>query len=186
MSLFFIYQHATAKVDHQINILLQYISALVQNLAGHDGDMMDATDATSHVALPTGTCTNLPQTTSRSDDFMSTINSIKNDIVHTLKKVVDIIGQYAAAYLPFEARRRVKGFILALPSRWASINAESAGEALGTNTPHAEASKVLSLATESSNMLKSVTVVFSQSVDGAEKMLGRSSAADEPMGGCFR
>lgn len=53
-----------------------------------------------------------------SRDFRSMLQNIKNDIVAILKRVVDVIGKYAAVYLPFEARRRVKGFILALPGRW--------------------------------------------------------------------
>ncbi len=51
-------------------------------------------------------------------DILSVVQNIKNDIVETLKRVVDVVGRYAAAYLPTEARRRVKGFILALPGRW--------------------------------------------------------------------
>jgi hypothetical protein len=54
------------------------------------------------------------------------------------------------------------------------INSESSTPGSNTpRTPPAEAQKVLTLASESSNMLKSISSIFTQAVDGAEMVLGR-------------
>lgn len=44
--------------------------------------------------------------------------SIKNDMVTTLRKVIDIITCYASNALPYQAKATVRGAILSLPSRW--------------------------------------------------------------------
>jgi hypothetical protein len=51
-------------------------------------------------------------------ELMEFLSKIKREIVETVRNVVDIIGKYAAIYLPMDARQSVRGFILGLPSRW--------------------------------------------------------------------
>lgn len=45
-------------------------------------------------------------------------NAVKREVVETLRKVVNVITQYAGNALPLESRNVVRGFILSLPSRW--------------------------------------------------------------------
>jgi hypothetical protein len=48
--------------------------------------------------------------------------SIKKDMVSTLRKVIDIITCYASNALPYQAKATIRGTILNLPSRLASIH----------------------------------------------------------------
>ncbi|KAL1664167.1 transcription factor Opi1-domain-containing protein [Schizophyllum commune] len=48
-----------------------------------------------------------------------TVNSIKKDLVTTVRQVVGVVSQYGGkGVLQPDARNRVRGFILGLPSRW--------------------------------------------------------------------
>ncbi|KAJ3388638.1 hypothetical protein HDU92_001389 [Lobulomyces angularis] len=111
---------------------------------------------------------------------------VKREVVETVRKVVEIISRYAAVYLPGDAKQSVRNFILSLPSRWASSNTSqqsqqsshpSPPETLQTPTPPlsplAHANKVISFGQESSDMLKGVNNVFSQTLESAENILGR-------------
>jgi hypothetical protein len=51
---------------------------------------------------------------------MRKLTDVRRDIVHTIRKVVDVVSKYAGGALPEPARGRVRGFILKLPQRWAS------------------------------------------------------------------
>lgn len=110
--------------------------------------------------------------TTSGTDLFAVMASIRREVVETLRRVVDVIGRYAAAYLPGDARRSVRGFILGLPSRWASLTGRqpTASSSTEPQSPDVEAQKVLTLATESANMLKGVQSIFEQTVDGAERM----------------
>jgi hypothetical protein len=121
----------------------------------------------------------------------STLASIKNEVVETLRKVIDVVSRYAGACLPEQAKFRVREFILSMPARWQSINNESApstplaSPSLGPQsdrTPEqmaalgetsSRATKVLSFANESSDMLRSVAFIFKDSVDKAENWMDK-------------
>ena len=55
--------------------------------------------------------------TSQSDSMMAFVGAVKRQVVETLRRIVDLIGRYAAIYLPGDARQSVRGFILSLPGR---------------------------------------------------------------------
>lgn len=119
----------------------------------------------------------------------STLASIKNEVVETLRKVITVVSKYAGACLPDQAKFRVREFILSMPVRWATINNESVpstpigSPSLGPQPDRSpeqlaalsetssRATKVLSLAHESSDMLKSVAYIFKDSVDKAENWM---------------
>ncbi|KAK9719747.1 transcriptional regulator opi1 [Basidiobolus ranarum] len=117
----------------------------------------------------------------------STLSSIKREVIETLRKVVDVVGRYAGACLPGEARNRVRDFILNLPGRWATINMHSstpspASSPLLTPTSPSvhpsqsmseSARRILTLATESLLMLQSVAGIFKDSVERAESWVDR-------------
>ena len=89
-------------------------------------------------------------------------NTVKREVVETLRKVVDVISKYAGNALPFEARHLVRGLILSLPTRWATIS-HSLNSTNGLSAEH-EANRVLTLAQESNVMLRNTMAVFGQTV----------------------
>ncbi|KAK9764834.1 transcriptional regulator opi1 [Basidiobolus ranarum] len=134
---------------------------------------------------------NLSQPASNSTEITvvssTTLESIKREVVETLRKVVEVVGRYAGSCLPGEARNRVRNFILNLPGRWATVNMHSATTSpnssplLAPTSPAAHTSqnmsasahKILTLATESLLMLLSVTGIFKDSVERAELWVDR-------------
>ncbi|KAJ3037604.1 hypothetical protein HDV00_001492 [Rhizophlyctis rosea] len=182
-------QYATGHIDRQIAILRDYLLRAGGAVAGYI-----AGTSRMHPTPPLSPHNNLSLTTTSAPDLATVVAGIKREVVETLRRVVDIIGRYAAVYLPVQARGAVKGFILQLPGRWASINQPEDGSSGGEGAnggegsssgagagsggvqgrqPDVEAQKVLTLATESSSMLKNVMGIFAQTVDGAERYLGR-------------
>jgi transcriptional repressor OPI1 len=111
----------------------------------------------------------------------SRIERIKQDIVDTLRKAVDIVSKHAGSALPEPARHRVKMYILALPSRWAAANNTPVqsprpenGIAMNGMTREEETGwRVLSLAGESLEMLKGVMNVVGDTLQSAEEWAGR-------------
>ncbi|KAH9250755.1 hypothetical protein BASA81_011409 [Batrachochytrium salamandrivorans] len=103
------------------------------------------------------------------------IDSIKRDVVETVRTAVEMVSRHAAVYLPGDARQSVRAFILDLPSRLASLTrspSPEAPQALHGETAEAqEAQNVLTLASESSAMLKGIESVFSRTVELSERML---------------
>ncbi|TPX41709.1 hypothetical protein SeMB42_g01276 [Synchytrium endobioticum] len=157
-------QYATAHIERQIAILRGYLARAGNQVVG----MLSGNQPTP----PLSPSNELSVTIG--NDFMAVVVGIKREIVDTLRKVVDVIGRYAAAYLPGDARTSVRGFILSLPTRWATLNgSDPSANNNNSNSACSEAQKVLTLAGESSNMLKSVMSIFAQTVDGAERLMGR-------------
>ncbi|CDH49334.1 opi1-domain-containing protein [Lichtheimia corymbifera JMRC:FSU:9682] len=114
----------------------------------------------------------------------SHLSSIKKDIVDTLRKVVDVISRYASNSLPHQAKMAVRGFILDLPGRCATLSdirstaTSPAASPLLTPTneglPQEQtAIRLLTFGQESVDMLQSVSVVFSDTVDRAELWLDK-------------
>ena len=55
-----------------------------------------------------------------SEEDMRKLMVVRQDIVHTIQQVMDIVSQYAGTTLPEPVRNQVWGFILKLLHRWAS------------------------------------------------------------------
>ncbi|KAK0431963.1 transcription factor Opi1-domain-containing protein [Armillaria borealis] len=204
-------QYATAHIDAQIVVLRNFTAALQER----------------HFSNQNG------EETPLSEVHMHTLAHIRQDIVHTVRQVVDVVGKYAGgASLPEPARQRVKGFILTLPKRWAaamrngasaapgsenereSVAAASAGRSRRHHQPKRErgvasvsatpqqsptasprihprimaedghrrmtagtamvaAQRILTLATESLDMMRGVTGVVKDSLDRADAWVGR-------------
>ncbi|KAF9582733.1 hypothetical protein BGW38_010834, partial [Lunasporangiospora selenospora] len=156
-------QYAVQHIDHQIGLLRQFLVSL---------------------ANPSQNTALVPSTAA------STLASIKKEVVETLRKVISVVSRYAGACLPDQAKIRVREFILSMPVRWATINNESlpstpmGSPSLGPSDHSPEqqaaihqtserATKVLVLAHESSDMLKSVASIFKDSVDKAENWMDK-------------
>lgn len=115
----------------------------------------------------------------RADDA-TTLAQIKKEIVETLRKVVEVISKYAGSGLPEQAKASVRGFILALPTRWAILNSSSTASPTGSPSLtaadshiHETSIRLLNFGTESVEMIQSVSLVFSDTVERAELWLSR-------------
>ncbi|KAI7826969.1 transcription factor Opi1-domain-containing protein [Gamsiella multidivaricata] len=157
-------QYAVHHIDHQIGLLRQFLVSL-------------ANPSQSTAMIPSNAA--------------STLASIKKEVVETLRKVINVVSRYAGACLPDQAKISVRQFILSMPVRWATINNESVpstpmgSPSLGPQSDHnpeqqaalnetsERATKVLVLAHESSDMLKSVASIFRDSVDKAENWMDK-------------
>ncbi|KAI9318969.1 transcription factor Opi1-domain-containing protein [Dichotomocladium elegans] len=107
-----------------------------------------------------------------------TVQTIKKEIVNTVRKVVEVVSKYAGSSLPQQAKETVRGFILGLPAKanasLKSTNAHAGGSSESSNQHMQEASiKLLNFGGESIEMLQSVSDVFSDTVDRAELWLDR-------------
>ncbi|KAG0164056.1 hypothetical protein DFQ28_010885 [Apophysomyces sp. BC1034] len=115
----------------------------------------------------------------------SSLSQIKKDIVNTLRKVVEVVSHYASSALPHHAKVAVRGSILDLPSRWASLSDIQSNVTTPTSSPllrpngekpkgHEEkAIRLLSFGQESLETLQSISTVFSDTIDRAEGWLDR-------------
>ncbi|KAG0049364.1 hypothetical protein BGZ83_005849 [Gryganskiella cystojenkinii] len=156
-------QYAVQHIDHQIGLLRAFLVSL---------------------ASPSQNTAIVPSTAA------STLASIKKEVVETLRKVINIVSRYAGACLPDHAKISVRQFILSMPVRWATLNNESVpstpigSPSLGPvdrspddiaalQDTSERATRVLVLANESSDMLRSVASIFKDSVDKAENWMDK-------------
>jgi len=108
------------------------------------------------------------------------IEKIKQDIVETLRKAVDVVSRHAGSALPEPARHRVKVYILSLPARWAAASSPSQASS-GSNGTTANGMtreeetgwKLLTFAGESLQMLSGVMTVVGDTLQSAEEWAGR-------------
>ncbi|KAG1121410.1 hypothetical protein G6F42_012454 [Rhizopus arrhizus] len=109
--------------------------------------------------------------------------TIKKDMVFTLRKVIDIITYYASNALPYQAKATIRGTILNLPSRWASLNDEThtvnddvIQQQTNPNESYKQedvALRLLAFGQESSDMLGSIHTVIDDTIQRAESWLER-------------
>ncbi|KAI8080939.1 transcription factor Opi1-domain-containing protein, partial [Thamnidium elegans] len=150
-------QYASQHIDQQMNLLRQFLVSLAST--NHESE---------------------ERTTMTTPDDASTLAQIKKEIVDTLRKVVEVISKYAGSGLPEQAKASVRGFILALPTRWAILNSSTTASptASPSLTPvdsqiHETSIRLLNFGTESVEMIQSVSHVFSDTVERAELWLNR-------------
>lgn len=138
-------QYAMQHIDQQMNLLRSFL-----------------------VSLATGS-------SSKSNSLVkneSTLAAIKKEIVDTLRKVVEVVSKYAGSGLPEQAKASVRAFILQLPSTWAQLHNKSQAEQ-DAQPLHETSIKLLDFGGESLVMLKSVSIVFSDTIERAELWLKR-------------
>jgi hypothetical protein len=156
-------------LDHQITVLRDFIGSLA--VAHHHE----------------------PSTVLISARAVRNLARIKREVVETIRKVVDVVSKYAGGALPEPAKLFVRTSILGLPLRWAeAIQADSlagpqaacsswtttapSSTTTTTSSRHAQtkaateraADRILTFAVESLDMLKSITAIFSESVERAD------------------
>ncbi|KAI8975253.1 transcription factor Opi1-domain-containing protein [Mycotypha africana] len=157
-------QYASQHIDQQMNLLHQFLDNKKLQMEREKAVVVEAEDS-------------------------SILRNIKKEIIDTLRKVVDVISKYAGAGLPEQAKTAVRGFILALPSRWAKLNQLQSSSTASTtpnsttitttatialnNNLHETSIKLLNFGTEAIDMIHSVTQVFSDTIDRAELWIHR-------------
>ncbi|KAF9900055.1 hypothetical protein EC991_007957 [Linnemannia zychae] len=156
-------QYAVQHIDHQIGLLRAFLASLAGS--SQNTEIVPSTAA-------------------------STLASIKKEVVETLRKVISIVSRYAGAALPDPAKISVRQFILSMPVRWATLNNESvpstpigspslgpvdrsADDIAALHDTSERAARVLVLANESSDMLRSVSSIFKDSVEKAENWMDK-------------
>jgi len=144
--------------------------------------------ATSHLGTSISTLQSLLQNAQHATDeenqspnrrsiIGARIERIKQDIVDTLRKAIDVVSRHAGSALPEPARHTVKVYILSLPARWqaaSNSNQSSPQSDMNGMTREEETGwKVLTLASESLEMLRGVMNVVGDTLQSAEEWAGR-------------
>ena len=121
---------------------------------------------------------NLQQTLTSPDLTPDTILShIKSDLISVVKNAIDVLSTYASQALPEQSKEKVHNTIMVLPQKWAAasnVDIDNGQEVtLNLNAQNDEfgANRILLLATESLEMLKTCTSIFIESLDKAEAWL---------------
>ncbi|OBZ80632.1 Clock-controlled protein 8, partial [Choanephora cucurbitarum] len=120
----------------------------------------------------------------------STLASIRREIVDTLRKVVDVVSRYAGAGLPEQAKANVRSFILELPNRWAALDQKPKQSMHREQSMHEASIRLLEFGGESIEMLKSVSTIFSDTIERAElwlkrlKVVSMHTASSQPSNFC--
>ena len=116
----------------------------------------------------------------RSDAERSALNAkiaaLKNDVLMTLKEVVDIVSKYAGGALPENARILVRKHLTSLPQRFrlASANGNTNGvTANGDREVMEGANRVMVLAKEGLDMMAQVSGVLDGTIVSAEEWCER-------------
>ncbi|OAD03731.1 hypothetical protein MUCCIDRAFT_156230 [Mucor lusitanicus CBS 277.49] len=154
-------QYAMQHIDQQMNLLRSFL-----------------------VSLATGSSNAAKKDVAVVEENSNTLAKIKKEIVDTLRKVVEVVSKYAGSGLPEQAKASVRAFILQLPSRWAILN--NTRPTSPSNSPrvgpvpdsqqqplHETSIKLLDFGGESMEMLNSVSIVFSDTIERAELWIKR-------------
>lgn len=102
-------------------------------------------------------------------------SAVRQDIVATVRKSMDVITTFASDSLPERARYAVRYCLLSLPQRWASSMDDT------TDPAHPGESAALSLATESLAMIQSITGIVDSTLTRADswcQSLGKRRGPD--------
>ncbi|KAL5051195.1 hypothetical protein BDW71DRAFT_84288 [Aspergillus fruticulosus] len=106
------------------------------------------------------------------------IQALKQDVLATLKQVVDVVSKYAGGALPENARNLVRRHLTSLPQRFriASTAVPAPDESGASSEPSSSARRILVLAQEGLDMMSQVSGVVNETLVSAEhwcERLGR-------------
>ncbi|KAL4902405.1 transcription factor Opi1-domain-containing protein [Aspergillus multicolor] len=106
------------------------------------------------------------------------IQALKQDVLATLKQVVDVVSKYAGGALPENARNLVRRHLTSLPQRFriASTAVPAPDGAGPSSEPSSSARRILVLAQEGLDMMSQVSGVVNETLVSAEhwcERLGR-------------
>jgi hypothetical protein len=106
----------------------------------------------------------------------SILDSIKKEMVSTIRKVIDVITCYASTALPYQAKKTIRGTILTLPTRWATLN-----DPKSSYKQEDVALKLLTFGQESGDMLGSIQIIFDDTLQRAESWLKSIQSLSIPL-----
>ncbi|KAL4996221.1 transcription factor Opi1-domain-containing protein [Aspergillus recurvatus] len=106
------------------------------------------------------------------------IQALKQDVLATLKQVVDVVSKYAGGALPENARNLVRRHLTSLPQRFriASTAIPAPDDSGASSEPSSSARRILVLAQEGLDMMSQVSGVVNETLVSAEhwcERLGR-------------
>ncbi|EAW12687.1 putative clock controled protein (Ccg-8) [Aspergillus clavatus NRRL 1] len=98
------------------------------------------------------------------------IQAVKEDVLSTLKQVVDVVSKYAGGALPENARNLVRRHLTSLPHRFqvASTSQPPPGSAVSSSDATLGAHRILVLAQEGLDMMAQVSGVVNDTLVSAE------------------
>ena len=156
------------------------ILALKQALEQYDhGGQASASDTIECYPAEKGGSQHNGQLIVRSGAERSALNAkiaeLKNDVLKTLKEVVDIVSKYAGGALPENARVLVRKHLTSLPQRFrlASANGSSNGVTGEDREVSEGANRVMVLAKEGLDMMAQVSGVLDGTIVSAEEWCER-------------
>ncbi|KAL3458541.1 transcription factor Opi1-domain-containing protein [Aspergillus heterothallicus] len=124
---------------------------------------------------PNGSASNQTQLSQR-------IQALKQDVLTTLKQVVDVVSKYAGGALPENARNLVRRHLTSLPQRF-QMASTAVPEANGSSEASSNARRILVLAQEGLDMMSQVSGVVNDTLVSAEhwcERLGRKRPEKNP------
>ncbi|KAL4805970.1 transcription factor Opi1-domain-containing protein [Aspergillus unguis] len=113
------------------------------------------------------------------------IHALKQDVLATLKQVVDVVSKYAGGALPENARHLVRRHLTSLPQRFRlASTASSAPESSSTSSETTSSGRrILVLAREGLHILGQVNSVVSETLSSAKhwcELMGRRRSESRP------
>lgn len=110
------------------------------------------------------------------------VESLKADVVSTMKKVVEVVSNYTGGALPENARELIKRHIFSLPQRFHAASAPvsnskqlvpGAAAEEDQNSPRSTANRVMVLAKEGLDMMQQVSEIVEGTITRAEEWCER-------------
>lgn len=113
------------------------------------------------------------------------IQAVKEDVLSTLKQVVDIVSKYAGGALPENARNLVRRHLTSLPQRFQIASTSNPPPTSSSSPSDAamSAHRILVLAQEGLDMMAQVSGVVNDTLVSAEIWCERLGRKRSPAGG---
>ena len=146
-----------------------------QTLEKAGGDSMEINGTATNEDGEDGTTSLWHQRTKESHILAERMKALGDDILHTLKTVVNIVSRYAGGALPDNASTLVRRQLLSVPYRWRAASKITASASLAKDGPGSEtvrsAHQMLAFAKEGLDMMAQVSLVMDATLFSAERWL---------------
>ncbi|SMR59971.1 unnamed protein product [Zymoseptoria tritici ST99CH_3D1] len=158
--------HAFANVEH----LTRALSIALNQYEGNRQHHVDG------AALEKGPRPATPDQNENARQLANDIRHCCDQIMQTLKYVVDHVNNYAGGALPANAREFVRAQLMSLPQRWRLV---SDGPQSSESDTSRHAQRMIAFATEGLDMITQVSGVLKATLESAERWLERVGRRDQ-------